>query len=194
MNATAEAVASTGKERLRDLLKRDAFCQREVSLSNGSASGFYFDCKRVTLSPEGSMLVGQVCLDELERWPERVQAVGGLVNGATPIINSVVLMSGLKSGSLSGFYVRSEPKQHGLMHLIENQPPPGTKVIIVDDVVTSGNSLLKAVRAAKDAGCSVVGAMALVDRNEGGAERIKREVDHYFPLFTKAQDFPDPSV
>ena len=100
----------------------------------------------------------------------------------------------LISGNLNGFYVRSEPKTHGLMHLIENQPLPGTNVIIVDDVVTSGNSLLKAVRAAREAGCSVVGAMTLVDRNEGGSERIRREVGHYIPLFTKAQDFPDPSV
>ena len=133
MSATAEAaVVSTQKDRLRALLARDALCERDVSLSNGSASKFYFDCKRVTLSSEGSRLVGQVCLEEVERWPERVDAVGGLVNGATPIVNAVVFLS----HRVNGFYVRNAPKEHGLKHLIENQPPPGTNVLIVDDVVT----------------------------------------------------------
>ena len=188
MNATAEAaVASTPKDRLRALLARDALCERNVNLSSGSASKFYFDCKRVTLSAEGSSLVGQVCLAEIERWPERVDAVGGLAHGANPIVSAVVALS----GRVNGFYVRNAPKEHGLKHLIENQPPSGTGVLIVDDVVTSGSSLLKAVRAARDAGCHVVGALALVDRNEGGAERIRQEVARYVPLFTKAQDFPD---
>ena len=184
---TGTAVVATQRDLLRDLLVRDALCERDVNLSSGSASGFYFDCKRVTLTPRGSRLVGLVCFDEIDRWPERVDAVGGLAHGAVPIVNAVMFAS----GRVNGFYVRNAPKEHGLKRLIENPPPTGSNVLIVDDVVTSGNSLLKAVRAAKDAGCRVVGALALVDRNDGGAERIRQEVDRYVPIFTKEQDFPD---
>ena len=155
-----------------------------MSLSSGSASGFYFDCKRVTLTPEGATLTAQAFVREIESWPEVVDAVGGMAHGAVSIVGSVVVLSGL-----AGFYVRDEPKQHGLMHLIENQPQAGTNVLVLDDVVTSGGSLLRAARAVRDAGCRVVGAMALVDRDAGGAERIRQEVGRYVPLFSKSE-FP----
>ncbi len=172
------------RERLRELLRRDALSQRDVSLSSGSASGFYFDCKRVTLTAEGARLTARAFVREIERWPEAVAAVGGMAHGAVSIVGSVVVLSGL-----SGFYVRDAPKKHGLMHLIENEPQAGTNVLILDDVVTSGGSLLRAVGAVRDVGCRVVGAMALVDREAGGAERIRQEVGRYVPLFSKGE-FP----
>lgn len=172
------------QDRLRELLRRDALVRRAVSLSSGSASGFYFDCKRVTLTPEGATLTARAFVREIERWPEAVEAVGGMAHGAISIVGSIVVLSGL-----SGFYVRDEPKKHGLMQLIENQPPAGTRALVLDDVVTSGGSLLRAARAARDAGCNVVGAMALVDREAGGAERIRQEVGRYVPLFSKSE-FP----
>ena len=171
-------------DRLRELLRRDALIRRDVSLSGGSASGFYFDCKRVTLTPEGASLTARAFVREIERWPQAVEAVGGMAHGAVSIVGSIVVLSGL-----SGFYVRDAPKKHGLMHLIENQPSSGSSVVILDDVVTSGGSLLKAAGAARDAGCKIVGAMALVDRGAGGAERIRQEVGRYVPLFTK-DEFP----
>ena len=91
--------------------------------------------------------------------------------------------------SLEGFYVRKEPKKHGTQRRIENPPPTGTKVVIVDDVVPTGNSLLKAVTEARNAGCEVVGVITLVDREEGGAERIREVVPNYVPLYTR-HDFP----
>ena len=189
MSTTAEAAgASTQKDRLRVLLARDAFCERDVSLSSGSASKYYFDCKRVMLTPKGADLVGQACLDELNDWPVPVQAVGGLAAGAVPMVSAIIM----KSGKINGFFVRPEPKKHGLMRLIENPPPAGTNVVVVDDVVTSGSSLLRAARAAGEAGCNVVGALTLVDRNDGGAERIRQEIPRYVSLFTKDRDFPDP--
>ena len=172
------------RDRLRELLRRDALVRRDVSLRSGSASGFYFDCKRVTLTSEGAGLTARAFIREIERWPEAVRAVGGMAHGAISIVGSVVVLSGL-----SGFYVRDEPKKHGLMHLIENQPEAGTNVLILDDVVTSGGSLLRAVQAAREAGCSVVGAMALVDRGTGGGQRILQETGRYVPLFTK-DEFP----
>ena len=172
------------RDRLRELLRRDALSQGEVSLSSGSASGFYFDCKRVTLTSEGARLTARAFVREIERWPEAVEAVGGMAHGAISIVGSIIALS-----ELGGFYVRDTPKKHGLLHLIENQPPAGTRVLVLDDVVTSGGSLLRAAAAARDAGCSVVGAMALVDREAGGAERIREEIGRYAPVFTKSE-FP----
>ncbi len=172
------------RERLRELLRRDALLRRDVSLSSGSASGFYFDCKRVTLTAEGARLTARAFVREIERWPEAVEAVGGMAHGAISIVGSIVVLA-----ELGGFYVRDTPKKHGLLHLIENQPPAGTRVLVLDDVVTSGGSLLRAAAAARDAGCNVVGAMALVDREAGGAERIREEVGRYVPVFTKSE-FP----
>ena len=177
---------STPRDQLRALLARDALCERDVNLSSGIASKFYFDCKRVMLKPKGADLIGQACLEELNNWPVPVQAVGGLAAGAVPIVSIIVL----KSGRIDGFFVRAEQKKHGLMRLIENPPAAGTNVVIVEDVVTSGGSLLRAARAAAEAGCNVVGALALIDRNQGGADRIRQEVGRYVHLFTKARDFP----
>lgn len=172
------------RERLRELLGRDALVERDVSLSSGSASGFYFDCKRVTLTSQGARLTARAFVREIERWPEAVEAVGGMAHGAISIVGSIIVLA-----ELGGFYVRDTPKKHGLKHLIENQPPAGTRVLVLDDVVTSGGSLLRAAAAARDAGCRVVGAMALVDREAGGAERIRQEVGRYVPVFKKSE-FP----
>ena len=181
-------------ERLRELLQEFALTRRTgpVELSNGSRSRFYFDCKRVTLTPEGAHLVGKVFLDKIFSLFPEVEAVGGLVNGATPIINAVVILSKDSDRPLQGFYVRQEPKQHGLKRLIENPPErPGTKVVILDDVVTSGSSLLEAAQRADAHGCAVIGAISLVDRSEGGTDAIRERLPYYDSIFTKAQDFPD---
>jgi orotate phosphoribosyltransferase len=97
-----------------------------------------------------------------------------------------------EGGRLDGFYIRKEPKKHGTQRLIENAPAPGTPVVIVDDVVTKGGSVVKAIDGAEDAGCRVVGAVVLVDRLEGGAEKIRERVPNaqYVPIFT-LQDFLD---
>ena len=162
----------------------------EITLSTGAKSNFYFDCKPVTLSADGAYLVGMAFLDALEKLPERPGAVGGLTHGADPIVSSMVALSYARECPIDGFYVRKEPKRHGTKRRLENPPQPGTKVVIVDDVVTSGGSLLKAVEEARAAGCEVIAAMALVDRGEqDGAANVRREVGNYVPLYTRS-DFP----
>ena len=178
------------RHRLRDLLDDRAARTGEITLSNGAKSNFYFDCKPVTLSADGAYLVGMAFLDALDRLPDRPQAVGGLTHGADPIVSSMVVLSQVRGCPIDGFYVRKEAKRHGTKRRIENPPEPGTKVVIVDDVVTTGGSLLNAVREAREAGCEVIGVLALVDREEqGGAARIGQEVDIYIPLY-KRSDFP----
>ena len=175
---------------LRDLLDARSARRGEVTLSTGAKSKFYFDCKKVTLSADGAYLVGVAFLDALEQLPERPAAVGGLTHGANPIVSAMIALSHVRKRPVQGFYVRKAAKQHGTKRRIENAPKPGTKVVIVDDVVTTGGSLLQAVQAARDAGCEVVGALALVDREEqDGASRIRAEVGTYLPLYRRS-DFP----
>ena len=178
------------RRQLRDLLDARAARTGEITLSNGAKSNFYFDCKPVTLSADGAYLTGTAFLDALDELPERPEAVGGLTHGADPIVSAMVALSHVQGRPIQGFYVRKETKSHGTKRRIENPPKPGTKVVIVDDVVTTGGSLLKATTEAREAGCEVVGAMALVDRQEqDGAANIRREVDTYISLYTR-RDFP----
>lgn len=175
---------------LRDLLDARSARTGEITLSNGAKSNFYFDCKPVTLSADGAYLTGTVFLDALEELPEHPEAVGGLTLGADPIVSAMVVLSHGRGTPIQGFYVRDKAKGHGTKRLIENPPKSAAKVVIVDDVVTSGGSLLKAVEAARAAGYEVVAAMALVDREEqDGEANIRREVDTYVSLYTR-RDFP----
>ena len=178
------------RRRLRDLLDTRAARTGEITLSTGAKSNFYFDCKPVTLSADGSYLVGMAFLDALDELPEPPQAVGGLTHGADPIVSAMVVLSHVRKRPIQGFYVRKEAKRHGTKRRIENSPKSGTKVVIVDDVVTTGGSLLQAVKEAREAGCEVIGVMTLVDRQEqNGEANIRRVVDTYIPLYTRS-DFP----
>ena len=180
------------KDALRELLVQRALgTQQKVTLSTGRVSNFYFNCKPVTLSSDGASLVADAFLDKLTLLPEPVTAVGGRTIGADPIVGAMIMRALERGQRLEGFYVREKQKTHGTKELIANAPPAGSRVVVVDDVVTTGGSVLEAVDAAVAAGCIVVGAIALVDRQEeGGAEKIRARVPHYFALYTR-QDFPE---
>ena len=170
------------------LAERALHTGQRLTLSSGRVSTYYFDCKPVTLSAAGAPLVGDAFATALDALPD-VTAVGGLTHGADPIIGATMLRAAARGRPLDGFYVRKQPKTHGTMRLIENPPAPGTQVAIVEDVVTSGRSALKAVAEARNAGCIVAGVVALVDRDEGGAEAIRAEAPRYIALYTR-RDFP----
>jgi orotate phosphoribosyltransferase len=172
------------KAALQSLLAQQSLMVGSVTLSNGSTSDHYFDCKRVTLSSEGAALVGDVVLDAIQALPEQPVAIGGLTHGADPIIGAVMMRARERGLTIDGFYVRKEPKKHGTHNLIENAPHPGARVVVVDDVVTAGGSVLKALDGAEMAGCNVIGVVTLVDRLEGGADRIRKRVANYIPIYT----------
>jgi orotate phosphoribosyltransferase len=178
------------RERLRALLARRSLIFGAITLSNGQQANYYFDCKRVTLSPEGADLVADVFLEQIERLPKPPTAIGGLTHGADPILGAVMMRAYERGRNLETFYVRKEPKQHGTKQLIENPPPAGSRVVIVEDVITSGTSALKAVEQATAAGCEVVAVIALVDRDQGGEAAIRAQCSHYIPLF-HLSDFPE---
>ena len=172
----------TYRLRLVDLMRRLAYEKRDVVLASGRPSDFYIDCKQAILTAEGHFLVGWLVGQVLaERAPD-VVAVGGLTMGADPIASAVSTLSFLGPRPLHAFYVRKEPKGHGTQKWIEGDKalPPGTKVAIVEDVITTGGSTLKAIQRARVHGLDVRLVVALVDREEGGRPAIEREA----PLVT----------
>jgi orotate phosphoribosyltransferase len=169
---------------LRSLLAERALILGQITLSSGNTSNHYFDCKRVTLNSAGSALVGKAVLNAIEMLPHKVAAIGGLNTGADPIIGAVMMEARQRGIAIDGFYVRPQPKTHGTKRVVENAPMRGANVVIVDDVVTGGGSVLKAVAGAQEEGCNVVAVITLVDRLEGGGEKIKEKVRLYRPLYT----------
>ena len=180
------------KDALRELLVQRALrTGQKVILSTGRESNFYFNCKPVTLSQDGAFLVADAFLAKLLLLPEPVLAIGGRTLGADPIVGAVMMRARHLGGALDGFLVREKRKTHGTEELIANAPPPGTPVAIVDDVVTTGRSVIEAIDAARAAGCRVVGVVVLLDRQEeGGEAKIRERVQHYIPVYTR-QDFPE---
>jgi orotate phosphoribosyltransferase len=172
------------RKQLRDLLSQRALILGPITLSSGKQSNHYFDCRRLTLNSEGAELVGEAVLDVIQELPENPLAIGGLTHGADPIIVAVMMKARQRGSAIDGFFVRKEAKAHGTKNLIENAPKPGTKVVVVDDVVTEGGSILKAIDEAERAGCEVVAAITLVDRKEGGGDKIRDKIAQYIPLFT----------
>jgi orotate phosphoribosyltransferase len=179
------------RHRLLELLRRDAFQEREVVLSSGRTSNFYIDCKQVSLDAEGACLIGELfhrMIDEVA--PEAV-AVGGLTLGADPLATATSLMSFQRGRPRAAFIVRKEPKGHGTNQWLETtRLAPGASVVVLEDVVTTGASTLKAIERVRLAGFEVVHALGLVDRLEGGREAVTRETP-LTTLFTRRDFLPD---
>lgn len=170
---------------LKELLDTSAFERRQVVLSSGRTSNYYFDGRKVSLSPKGAYLIGEIICDMIEN--DRVDAVGGLTLGADPIVAAVGVAAYHRNLDLTLFIVRKEAKKHGTMRRIEGPPlSAGQRVVVVDDVITTGGSLIKAVDAVREIGCGVVKAIALVDRQEGGREALERAGVPVEPVFTAA--------
>jgi orotate phosphoribosyltransferase len=153
---------STARQELLEILARKSFRLGEFKLSSGSTSDYYIDCRTTTLDPRGAQLTGQVFLDEMRGQGWHADAIGGLTLGADPIVVAVAVMS----GTLHGFLVRKSEKQHGARRRIEGFSEKGGRVVIVDDVCTTGASTVEAIEAARDFGFKVVGVMCLVERED----------------------------
>lgn len=184
----SDPMKSTVKERLKELLIEHSLKVGDFILSNRKRSDHYFDCKMVTLNHEGAILTGEAVLEEILRLPEPVSAIGGLTHGADPIITAVMMQASSRGLQMDGFYVRKEAKKHGTHKLVENAPAPGTKVVIVDDVVTEGGSVLQAFDEATKIGCKVVAVIAIVDRQEGGTDKVRAKAPIFVSLYT-VKDF-----
>ncbi|MFB1481511.1 orotate phosphoribosyltransferase [Corallococcus sp. RDP092CA] len=183
------------RARLLAVLTQRSFERRRVVLSSGKESDFYIDCKRTALLAEGHYLIGRLLLEAIRRDAPSAVAAGGLTLGADPLASAVSLTSFLEGGGLKplhAFIVRKEPKGHGTGQWIEGLSAlgPGAPVAIVEDVVTTGASTLKAIERAKLEGLTVLGAFALVDRLEGGREAVEAAGHRLTTLFTRKDFIP----
>lgn len=163
-------------ERLRQIFLERGIKRGRITLSSGKESDFYLDSRNVTLYPEGSYLVGEILFTMIKEKAAEILGVGGMTLGADPIVQSVVLTSFLKGYPLFGFIIRKEKKSHGRSLWIEGEEnlPSKAKVAILEDVVTTGATTIKAIERAKETGLEVVKVFCLVDREEGGREEINR--------------------
>jgi orotate phosphoribosyltransferase len=174
------------RNRFLSLLKEKSYEKRQVILSSGRESDFYIDCRQTTLDAEGALLTGRLFCAMLEAG-ERPEAVGGITLGADPIVTAVSITSALRGWPVPAFIIRKEPKKHGTAQWIEGTKNlrPGMRVAILEDVVTTGASTLRAIERSVLSGLVVARVLCLVDRNEGGAEAVAQAGYRVEPMFLK---------
>jgi len=162
------------KKRLIELIIKKAFKYSEepvFKLVSGRMSNYYFNCKAVTLYPEGMYLIGNLIFDLIKDL--NIKGIGGLTLGADPIAYTVAYTSYLERKPIEAFVVRKTPKSHGTMLWIEGNVKRGDRVVIVDDVITTGKSTIEAINRTKEEGLEIVKVIILIDRQEGGREAVE---------------------
>jgi orotate phosphoribosyltransferase len=175
----------TQRQQLLELLRDKSFRyspDRPFKLVSGRESPYYIDCRPTTHNAQGLALIGQICFDLIRDL--NVTAIGGLTMGADPIAHATALTSFLKGKPVNAFSVRQKPKEHGTGGVLVGDVTPGERVVVVEDVITTGGSVLKAVAAAREFGLKVVKVLILVDREEGGKEAVAQEVPEVEAVFT----------
>lgn len=164
-----------GLQRLLALLQQYSWLERdqEFTLASGRKSRYYIDARATTLRPEGARLVGQLIADLLAG--ADAEAVGGMATAAIPMVTAVAMASAGAAKPLPAFYVREEAKEHGTQKRIEGAFPthPGARVAMIEDTITTGGSLLKAIQQVETEGARVIQVIVLVDRHEGGCDRLR---------------------
>jgi orotate phosphoribosyltransferase len=169
---------------LAEIIRTNSLKRGEFTLSSGKKANYYLDCRMTTLHPRGALLIARLILQKMRQLPIHADAIGGLTLGADPIAASVAVVSELEGTPLRAFIVRKESKAHGMQRFIEGWDGlPGSKVVIVDDVCTTGDSIIKACDKAEEAGYSVAATFCVVDREEGGTQTIASRYP-FHPLFT----------
>ncbi len=178
---------TTLKEDLLKLIKEKALIRGDRTLASGKKSDFYIDGKQVTLDPEGILMVGKMILGMLAGM--KVDAIGGPALGADPIAAAVSLLSSHTGHPIKAFIVRKEAKKHGMQKMIEGPAiQEGARVVMVEDVVTTGGSVLAAIQEIEKLKARIVKVVCLVDRGEGAAELL--DSYNYSPIFTLKEVHP----
>ncbi|MEO1690304.1 MAG: orotate phosphoribosyltransferase [Cyanobacteria bacterium J06631_6] len=181
-SALATADRDTLRQILLDLIVKHAYVEGDFTLSSGAKSSYYINCKQVTLNAAGALALGRLLLQQL---PPDTSAVAGLTLGADPMVSAVSVVSAYEDRPLPGLIIRKKPKGHGTQAYIEGPAlPQGAKVIVLEDVVTTGGSALTAVERLLDAGYEVTQILALVDREQGGKELYQSKEIDFQALFS----------
>jgi len=177
----------TKHDELVELLATRSARLGEFTLASGARSDLYIDARMTAMSPEGLALIGPLGLDELTNTGWTPDSVGGLTLGADPVSYSIAYASALAGKPIRAFTVRKEAKTHGTGKLIEGPFLQSDRVVVIEDVITTGGSALKAIEAVRNAGAMVIGVLSLVDREEGGRERIEAAGYHVRSLAKAAE-------
>lgn len=176
------------RDRLIALIKERSFMRSPepvFRLSSGKMSSFYFDLKKTTYSPEGLYLVGNLVFDRIKEIGLKPKAIGGLTMGADPIAAATSYTSYLRGEPIEAIVIRKEPKGHGTANQVEGYIRPGDDVIIVDDVITTGGSTIKAIEAASAMGLRILAVIVILDRCEcEGRQNIERLGYPVYPILT----------
>lgn len=180
INTLSQSDTDSLKSRLLTILATQSYIEGKIILSSGKESNYYVDGKKTTLDAEGGAIVSILFLKMLK---SSVSTIGGISIGADPIASGVSQLGYVFGRKVDAFYVRKEPKTHGTSKWIEGPMKPGCKVAIVEDVVTTGASSLKAIDKVMEYGCIVEQVLAIVDRNDGGREVFKEKGLKYNYLF-----------
>ncbi len=159
---------SSARDQLLELLATNSFRLGEFTLSSGGKSDYYIDCRTTTLHAHGAELTGRVFLDLIQQQGWNPQAVGGLTMGADPIVVATSVISSQAGAPIHGFLVRKAEKTHGMGRRVEGFQEKGARVVIVDDVCTTGSSTVQAIEAAREFGFNITGVACLVERLEAG--------------------------
>lgn len=178
------------RRQLMALIRQRSFGRGKIKLASGRESDFYFDLRPTTMHPAGSAWLAELVLDALK--DAEVDAIGGLETGAVPIAAATAAISHLRGRPIPAFFVRKRAKDYGAQKLVEGLPKgetlAGRKVVIVEDVATTGGSAVQAVKAVRDEGAEIVMVLTMVDRQEGAAETFAAEGVPFRALFT-AEEF-----
>ena len=181
-----QAGNSLGEKIMEVAERTEALRFGKFQLSSGETSAYYFDGRLITLDPEGAYYVAKALLPLLIECG--AEAIAGPTLGADPIVSSVAVMSYTQGHPITGLIVRKQAKGHGGERTIEGPLKPGSRVAVVDDACTSGASLLHAIDAVEEAGCEVVRVLCILDRREGGSDKIRRRGHDFVALLEADQD------
>ncbi|MBW6511878.1 MAG: orotate phosphoribosyltransferase [Desulfuromonadaceae bacterium] len=177
------------RNELMTIIRELSYEEKEVTLASGRKSNFYFDGKQTTLHARGGLLVGKAFWEIVKNFGDDIDGVGGLTMGADPIATATSIAAALEGKAVHAFIIRKEPKGHGTGQWLEGRKnlPPGSRVVIVEDVTTTGGSSIKAVERAEAEGLKVCGIVTLVDRQEGAEENIVAQGQVLKAVFTRKQ-------
>ncbi len=173
---------------MKILLKEKSLKIGDFLLASGRRSKYYFDSKLTTMTSEGAYLTARCFMDVIREEGIEAQAIGGMTLGADPIVGAIAAVSHGEGPALEAFIVRKEEKGHGTQKFIEGPVEPGMTAIVIDDVVTTGGSTIKAIDRAEAFGLKVVAVMALLDREEGGTETLAARYPFY-PVCRRSEIF-----
>lgn len=181
---------SASRARLHEIIRKRSFGRGEITLASGRKSDFYFNLKPTMMDPEGATLLAELTYEALK--DEQYDYIGGLEMGAVPLAGAIAQISWIKGHPIAAFFVRKKPKEHGARLAIEglakDETLAGKRIVVVEDVTTTGGSAMKAVEALREAGADVALVFTMVDREEGAAETFAQAKLPFRSLYT-AREF-----